>query len=56
MPRTTDTLTYAQIKEALTAVSDDYANGGVSGALSAPAEEILQALWTQLRTIPAEEN
>jgi len=56
MPRTTDTLTYAQIKEALAAVSEDYANGGESGTLSAPAVEVLQALWIQLRTIPAEEN
>lgn len=43
-----DTVTYAQINEVLRAVSDTYAHDGVTGLLSAPAEEILQAAWTEL--------
>jgi hypothetical protein len=50
------TFTDRQIKEILTAVSDDYSNGGESGALSAPAEEVLQAVWVQLREIANEGN
>ena len=50
------TYTDRQVKEILTSVSDDYSNGGESGALSAPAEEILQAVWVQLRALQTEGN
>lgn len=51
LPRMCDSVTYAQVAEVLRAVSDAYANGGVTGALSAPAEEILQAAWTEFRNL-----
>lgn len=51
MPTVEDTLTYAQMNAALRAVSDTYAHWGQSGGLSAPAHEVLQAAWTQLREL-----
>lgn len=54
MPLMSDTVTYAQINEVLRTVSDTYAHGGVTGALSAPAEQILQAAWTELRNLDRE--
>lgn len=51
MPTLDDTLTYAQINEALRAVSDTYEHRGQSGGLSAPAHEVLQAAWKQLREL-----
>jgi len=50
------TYTDRQVKEILTSVSDDYSNGGESGALSAPAEGVLQAVWVQLRALQTEGN
>ncbi len=52
MPLMSDTVTYAQINEVLRAVSETYAHGGVTGRLSAPAEEVLQAAWKELRALP----
>lgn len=51
MPTVEDTLTYRQIAAALQAVSDTYEHRGQSGGLSAPAHEVLQAAWTQLREL-----
>ena len=47
-----DTVTYEEVLAVLQAVSADYAHGGESGGLSAPAHEVIQAVWTQLKGLP----
>lgn len=54
MAKYTDSVTYSQALLVLQAVSEDYSHDGESGALSAPAAEVLQAVWTQLRELTPE--
>lgn len=54
MPKMCDVVTYAQVAAVLQAVSETYEHRGVTGALSAPAHEVLQAAWTQFRNLDRE--